>query len=230
MIYEQILKGIPKAKEEQARRLSQCLTVAVQPLRVEELTELLAFDFGASAGGEIPKLKADWRLGDQEEVILSICSSLITVVQNYKSPVVQFSHFSVKEYLTSPHLAHPNRNISHFRIQLESPHTTLTQACRGAVLRLDQGGGNGLAEEFPLVKYAARHWMAHARFDTVSSGIQKGWKIYSTHPSYILRRGSGHTTLTKTGTTPRFGCHPLLAVNLPFTMPHFMDSMTWRNV
>ena len=133
MTYEQILKGIPKAKEEQARRLSQCLTVAVQPLRVEELTELLAFDFGASAGGEIPKLSADWRLRDQEEVILSICSSLITIVQNYKSPVVQFSHFSVKEYLTSPHLAHRNCDISHFHIQLEPAHTILTQACLGTL-------------------------------------------------------------------------------------------------
>ena len=47
--YEQILKGIPKAKEEQARRLLQCLAVAVRPLRVEELTELPAFDLGASA-------------------------------------------------------------------------------------------------------------------------------------------------------------------------------------
>ena len=51
--YEQMLKGIPKAKEEQARRLLQCLTVAVRPLRVEELTELLAFDFEASTVGEI---------------------------------------------------------------------------------------------------------------------------------------------------------------------------------
>ena len=110
--YEQILKGISKAKEEQARRLLHCLAVAVRPLRVEELTELLAFDFEASARG--PRLRADLRLVDQKEVILSIYSSLITVVQNVDSRVVQFSHFSVKEYLTSPRLAHPNRDISHF--------------------------------------------------------------------------------------------------------------------
>ena len=107
--YEQILKEIPKAKEEQARRLLQCLAVAVRPLRVEELTELLAFNFEASARG--PRLR---RLLDQKEAILSIYSRLITVIQNLDSRVVQFSHFSVKEYLTSPRLAHPNRDISHF--------------------------------------------------------------------------------------------------------------------
>ena len=52
-------------------------------------------------------------------------------------------------------------------------------------------------------------------------GSKKGWMLYLTHPSHILRRGSGHTTLTKTGTTPHLGCYPLLAVNPPFTMPHF---------
>ena len=83
--YEQILKEIPKAKEEQARRLLQC---AVRPLRVEELTELLAFHFEASARG--PRLR---RLLDQKEVILSIYSRLITVIQNVDSRAVQSPTF-----------------------------------------------------------------------------------------------------------------------------------------
>ena len=86
--YEQILKEIPKAKEEQARRLLQCLAVAVRPLRVEELTELLAFNFEASARG--PRLR---RLLDQKEVILSIYSRLITVIQNVDSRAVQSPTF-----------------------------------------------------------------------------------------------------------------------------------------
>jgi hypothetical protein len=46
--YERILKGINKAQKDNAHRLLQCLTVAVRPLLVEELAELLAFDFQAS--------------------------------------------------------------------------------------------------------------------------------------------------------------------------------------
>ena len=53
--YEQILKGIDKAQKDDALRLLQCLTVAIRPLRVEELAELLAFDFQAPSAGGIPK-------------------------------------------------------------------------------------------------------------------------------------------------------------------------------
>ena len=103
--YERILKGINKAQRDNAHRLLRCLTVAVRPLHVQELAELLAFDFQASTEGGIPTLKEDWRWDDQEEAILSTCSSLITIIPRDDSQVVQFSHFSVKEYLTSSRLA-----------------------------------------------------------------------------------------------------------------------------
>ncbi|KAH9046647.1 hypothetical protein EDB84DRAFT_645807 [Lactarius hengduanensis] len=93
--YERILRTINKAQKDNARRLLQCLAVAVRPLRVEELAELLAFDFQGSSSGGIPKLKDDWRWDDQEEAVLSTCSSLIAIVPSGGSQVVQFSHFSV---------------------------------------------------------------------------------------------------------------------------------------
>ena len=74
--YDRILKGINKAQRDNAHRLLQCLTVAVRPLLVEELAELLAFDFRASNEGGIPTIKEDWRWDDQEEAVLSTCSSL----------------------------------------------------------------------------------------------------------------------------------------------------------
>ena len=102
--YDRILKGINKAQKDNAHRLLQCLTVATRPLRVEELAELLAFDFHVSTEREIPTLKEDWRWDDEEEAVLSTCSSLITIIPRGDSRVVQFSHFSVKEYLTSSRL------------------------------------------------------------------------------------------------------------------------------
>src|SRR6266702_1432854 len=101
-MYEQILRGINKAKGEHAYCLLQCLAVTVRPLCITELAEVLALDFRALTWGEIPKLKVDWWWEDQEEAILLTCSSLMTVVHDGDSEVVQFSHFSVKEYLTSP--------------------------------------------------------------------------------------------------------------------------------
>ncbi|KAH9015074.1 hypothetical protein EDB84DRAFT_798173 [Lactarius hengduanensis] len=169
--YERILRGINKAQKNNAHRLLQCLAVAVRPLRVEELAELLAFDFQASNLGGIPKLKDDWRWDDQEEAVLSTCSSLITIVPGDSSRVVQFSHFSVKEYLTSPRLARSDGDASQFHIDLGAAHTILAQACLGTLLRLDE---HAEAEGFPLAEYAARHWVDHARFETVSSRVRDG--------------------------------------------------------
>ncbi|KAH9048924.1 hypothetical protein EDB84DRAFT_1261703, partial [Lactarius hengduanensis] len=173
--YERILKGINKAQKDDARRLLQCLAVAVRPLYVEELAELLAFDFQASgSAGGIPKLKEDWRWDDQEEAVLSTCSSLITVVRYGDSRVVQFSHFSVKEYLTSPRLAQSHGDVSRFHVDLDGAHTILAQACLGTLLRLDERAENSGTKVFPLVEYAAQHWVEHAQFENVSSRVRDG--------------------------------------------------------
>ena len=172
--YDRILRGINKAQKDNAHRLLQCLTVAVRPLLVEELAELLALDFQASTGG-IPTLKEDWRWDDEEEAVLSTCSSLITIILRDDSRVVQFSHFSVKEYLTSSRLAQSSHGeVSRFRIDLEPAHTIMAQACLATLLRLDGHAGNGDAKVSPLVKYAAQHWVDHAQFEKVSSRMRDG--------------------------------------------------------
>ena len=173
--YDRILKSINKTQKDNAHRLLQCLTVAVRPLLVEELAELLAFDFQASNSGGIPTLKEDWRWDDQEEAVLSTCSSLIAIVRSDGSRVVQFSHFSVKEYLTSPRLARsPHGEVSRFRIYLEPAHTIMAQACLATLLQLDEHASESGAKVSPLIKYAAQHWVDHAQFGKVSSRVREG--------------------------------------------------------
>ena len=173
--YERILKGINKAQKDNAHRLLQCLTVAVRPLLVEELAELLAFDFEASSSEGIPTLKEAWRWDDHEEAVLSTCSSLITIIPRDNTRVVQFSHFSVKEYLTSSRLAQsPHGEVSRFRIDLEPAHTIMTQACLATLLQLDEQVGNIDARKSPLIEYAAEHWVDHAQFGKVSSCVRDG--------------------------------------------------------
>src|SRR6201996_7660233 len=101
--YERVLKEIKKPNRGHAQRVLQCLVVAIRPLRVAELAEVLAVDFDNAEG--IPKLNPDWRWEDQEQALLIACSSLIAIVEAGDSRVVQFSHFSVKEFLTSTRLA-----------------------------------------------------------------------------------------------------------------------------
>jgi hypothetical protein len=96
--YEQTLLGIDKEKRAYAQRLFQCVTVSIRPLWVEELAEILAVRFDKAAA---PTFNADWRPIDASKAILSACSSLISIVNVARSKIIQFSHFSVKEFLTS---------------------------------------------------------------------------------------------------------------------------------
>ena len=171
-----MLKSINRAARPHAHRLLQCLTVAVRPLRLEELAEVLAFDFDETQGG-IPTVNAEWRREDQEYAVLSTCSSLITVVHDGDSRVVQFSHFSVKEFLTSDRLAVSSGDISFHHIPPAPAHTILAQACLGVLLRSDDAGWETFVQLFPLAEYASQHWVEHALFEDVSSRVKDGIEL-----------------------------------------------------
>jgi len=173
--YERILRTIKKSNQEHAYRMLQCLVAAIRPLRVEELAEVLAFDFNAEG---IPKLNLAWRWEDQEEAVMSACSSLVIVVKGNSedSRIVQFSHFSVKEFLMSSRLEESSRDVSRYHILLEPAHTILAQACLGVLLQLDDHIDYDKIKNFPLAEYAAEHWVKHARVENVSSHIMDGMK------------------------------------------------------
>ena len=168
--YERVLKEIKRPNRDHAHRLFQCLVAATRPLEVKELAEVLAVDFDDAEG--IPKLKPDWRWEDEEQAILTSCSSLITTVKIMNLRAVQFAHFSVKEYLTSERLSTSNGDVSRYHIDLEAAHTTLAQACMSILLQPGRVKGKG-AKMSPLVKYAARHWATHAQVERVSTFLQK---------------------------------------------------------
>jgi ankyrin repeat protein len=168
------LKGIKQAQKDDAHRLLHCLAATVRPLRVDEIAELLAFDSQASSSGRVPKLE-NGRWEDYEKAVLSTCSGLIAVGHSGDSRVIQFSHFSVKAYLTSPRLARsPCVDVSRFHIDLEAAHTIMAQACLATLLRLDEHDGQSDDNLSPLVKYAAQHWVEHAQFEKVSSRVWDG--------------------------------------------------------
>jgi hypothetical protein len=171
--YERVLKEIKKPNRNHARRLLQCLVVAIRPLDVRELAEVLAVDFDAEG---IPKLKPDWRWEDQEQVLLTLCSSLIITAETDDSRVVQFSHFSVKEFLTSERLATSSEDVSCYHIDLEPAHTILAQACMSVLLLPDNSvrvEEDGVGKRSPLAGYAARHWVTHAQFEGMSPFLRK---------------------------------------------------------
>ena len=218
MTYERVLEEIQKPNGDLARRLLQCLVVAVRPLGVKELAEVLAVDFDDAEG--IPKLKPNWRWEDQEKALLTSCSSLITIVETEDSRVVQFSHFSVKEFLTSKRLATSSGGISRYHIDLEPAHTILAQACMGVLLQPDDCvEANDTGRRSPLAGYAAEHWVTHAQFERVSSFLRMAMEhLFDVDKPYFaawvqlhdIDTRSNHSSLywfaveTKTGTTPLY--------------------------
>jgi hypothetical protein len=227
--YEWILKEIRKSNQGHARRMLQCLVAAVRPLRplrVEELAEVLAFDF---SGKGIPKLNPAWRWEYQEEAVLSTCSILVVVIKDGDSRIVQFSHFSVKEYLTSDRLAESSGEVAvtQYHIGLEPARAILARSCHGVLLRLDDHINRENIKDFPLAGYAAQHWVDHARFGNVTSIIKGGigYLFDADRPHFAAWLGSGF--ITKIGVVVQcLRCLRRIQEQSPYITPPYSDFVT----
>ena len=171
--YERTLRGIYKANWKLAHRIFQFVSVASSPLHVKELAELVAFDFEA---GSIPKFYENWRVENAADAVLSTCSTLLAIVNDRGYPVIQFSHFSVKEFLTSTRLAEATDITSRYHVSMTPAHTLVAQACLGILLHLDKDITSDDLKHFPLTSYAVEHWVDHARFGDVLGNVENGVK------------------------------------------------------
>jgi hypothetical protein len=108
------------------------------------------------------------------------------IVKDGDSRVVQFSLFSVKEFLTADRLAEPIRDVSRYHIRLGAAHTILVRACLGVFLQLDDRIDRGSMKNLPLAQYAVDYWVAH-----VSSQVKE------MKTNHTLQRGFGSKTKTE---------------------------------
>jgi ankyrin repeat protein len=196
--YERVLKEIQSTNQgRHARRLLRCLAVALRPLRAEELAEVLAFDLDTAEEG-VPTFHPEWRWENQEQAVLSACSSLIAIVGSGNSRVIQFSHFSVKEYLTSDRLAAAgaeSAEISQYHILPDPAHFILAHACLGVLLCSDHCVNEGSdmdsdqenPKDNPLLEYAAKHWVSHAQVGNVLSHLEYAMEtLFDPNKPYFL--------------------------------------------
>ena len=132
-------------------------------IRVEELAEFLAFDFDV---GLTPTFRFGWR----PEIRWTPCSSFLDIVKAGDSAVIQFSHCSVKESLTSVRLVAAKDTISLY-------HVSRTRSYfRDASLSGHSATPERKGSQFPLAEYTARYWVDHARFQNVPPSTQDGIK------------------------------------------------------
>ena len=165
--YEHVLKKIPKRNQGHVRRLLQCMAVAIRPLRVEELVWILTFDYD----GIVTALDANSRSEDQERKLVSACPSFITIVDDNGSRLVQFSHLSVKEFLTSTRLSTSTKDIARYHILLDAAHTTMAEASLAVLLRSDDRLNRWSARNTPFARYASEHWVFHVQTANPSARI-----------------------------------------------------------
>jgi hypothetical protein len=144
---------------------------AAQPLRIEELCELLVVRPGDNGFQDRHRL--------QPHQIIDACQSLIVYDQDER--FVRFTHFTVKEYLSNydfqkylnpaPSLAEVCLTYLAFDCFDSGPVKLIQRS--GRLLEFDTGLLDQRLEEYKACQYAACCWEAHTREEEDSPLIQE---------------------------------------------------------
>jgi len=175
--YERTLKNIKESKRKYAQYIFQFLTVSARPLSVQELAEVFAIGCDGSEGPtgtlefEPSRRKQD---ADSEIAVRTTCPSLISIDDIDGEKRVRFSHFSVREFLTSvqPGGLH-STHLSSYHVSPQLAHTFSAKLCLSVLLTLnDRIVKDRVNVMVPLATYAAEHWVKHANCGDPSSLVQ----------------------------------------------------------
>jgi len=133
--YGQILLRFAEENWEHTYHVFHTLMVATRPLTMEELCLVLAIDFIAEV---TPKYEAIWRSDEPEDNLVTVCSTFLSFVDVDGSRIAQFSHYSVKEFLTSERISKLETKVARYRMYEEPAHSTVAQMCLAVLLHLDE--------------------------------------------------------------------------------------------
>ena len=194
--YARILQTIEDdGNGDRVAKLMQWLAYSARPMPITEIAEVLTVD-----AEDDPLVDVERRFEDPYD-LLTICSSLVTTVRQqvqrlFQSPsedeeVLQFAHFSVREYLESSRIH--NGPAGKFAIQGRRAHTLIAESCIMYFLQFDllqtdleSYSVAQIIEEYPLAKYAARYWYIHAEEAEESKSIVPLCKALLTSEGYAL--------------------------------------------
>lgn len=177
--YERILQQIDIDCQSEVSKILQALTVAVKPLNIEELVEILAIDFDS----DLPCFNEESRLLDPERV-LSMCSSLVTKIEprsrqdeddkarwerdlleqkfGHISPPVKLAHASVADYLT-----HSKPSPYHFTQY--AARQFMAQACLAYLLNPEFSKGHERKllmvryRDYPFLRHLTINWPRYVK-------------------------------------------------------------------
>ena len=168
--YARILQSIEDDEHSKlVATIVQWLAYSTRPMSLVEISEALTVDPDDDHPFDVER-----RLEDPQD-LLRICSSLVTMVPRERqfwdppgsSEILQFAHFSVREYLESSRIL--DGPAKRYAIQELRSNTFLAESCIIFLLHFDvpqtctyRDYRDSLYEEYPLVRYAVSNWFVHA--------------------------------------------------------------------
>ena len=194
--YARILQTIEDdGNGDRVAKLMQWLAYSARPMSITEIAEVLTVD-----AEEDSLVDVERRFEDPYD-LLTICSSLVTTVRQQvqwysqssseDEEVLQFAHFSVREYLESSRIH--NGPAGKFAVQGRRAHTLIAESCIMYFLQFDLLQTNlesysvsRIIEEYPLANYAARYWYIHAEGAEESESIVPLCKALLMSEGYAL--------------------------------------------
>jgi hypothetical protein len=163
--YERILLEIDDLWRDDVHEVLQWLCFALRDVTLGEVVDALAFTVFGS-----PSFDPDERYADPRD-ILTRCSSLVSTAHG---DVLRLAHFSVKEYLVSDRLR--SGRASMYAIIKPNANELIAQTCLAYLLQFKTVDcpDRSTIDNYPLIDYAARYWLEHARLekDNISHTLQ----------------------------------------------------------
>ena len=169
--YERILVGIEEEYKQQAYVALHWLAFSRRPLKVGELAEAVAIDSGKP---DCNVFNVDGRLF-KSELILEICSSLISVSGTGPRAKVRLAHFSIQEYLVSDRI--PHSYAASFALSQLRADQIITEFCISYMLNnfmhlsfedyRDPFVCYSLCARIPFLAYAVEFWYQHANSSVI---------------------------------------------------------------
>lgn len=169
--YTRILQRVPSESEKEMRTILMLLAFSARPVTIQEVAEATAVDL------ELQKFSKEERFPDPYD-ILELCSSLVSLSEpgidtafrpgvrsqlywNEEIKILQFAHFSVKEFLLSDLSMQSIPRTLYFNASMSQRY--LTELCLIYLLDFNDGerANNIDHNGYPFLDYAALHWSTH---------------------------------------------------------------------
>ena len=96
--------------------------------------------------------------------------------------IIKLSHFSVKEYLVSTHV------VEYFSIDKKASHLKISETSIAHLLQFDDDSlplTEAMLDSMPLSRYAAEHWISHAKSGGVESLLQLILHLFASGAPFV---------------------------------------------